>query len=476
MRSLIVLVLFCSTCLLNAQTDWLTRLHDAYADYRVSELEDRRFKHEHISALLQQLDDRFQVQLEGYSVQQRTIHSVTYGEGTTTVLLWSQMHGDEPTATAAVMDMFRFLAAEGDGFDEFRNLLRTRLKLVFIPMLNPDGAEVFGRRNALGVDLNRDALRLSTPEAQLLKRVRDNLDADWGFNLHDQSRYYGAGYPTEDMATLSFLAPAFDFPKTINNGRERAMKVIAQLNASLQKHIPGKIGRYSDAFEPRAFGDNMQKWGTSTILVECGGYPGDREKQYIRQLNFALLLAACHSIATRSYERYSRSSYQEIPYNRGGVFNDLLLREVNYIHSDGNRYLLDVAFDLGEQDYLAARKFYFRGRIDDIGDLSYQRGYEELAAGNYTAEIGQAYPDLVPDLATIKGMDQQALLRDGYAVVRAKKPGRPWEQAEQDVLVLNAEGIYDRELAVGLNPPLIIRDASGTVRYAVINGRLIEVK
>ncbi len=476
MRSLIVLVLFCGTFLLNAQTDWLTRLHDAHADYRVSELEDRRFKHEHISALLGQLDDRFQVQLEGYSVQQRTIHSVTYGEGSTTVLFWSQMHGDEPTATAAVMDMFRFLAAEGDGFDEFRDLLRTRLKLVFIPMLNPDGAEVFERRNALGVDLNRDALRLSTPEAQLLKRVRDEVDADWGFNLHDQSRYYGAGYPTEDMATLSFLAPAFDFPKTINNVRERAMKVIAELNTNLQKHIPGKVGRYSDAFEPRAFGDNMQKWGTSTILVECGGYPGDREKQYIRQLNFALLLAACHSFATRSYERYTRSAYQKIPYNRYGVFNDLLLREVNYIHSNGDRYLLDIAFDLEERDYLASRKFYFRGRIDDVGDLSYQRGYEELAPGNYTAEIGKAFPELMTNLTAIKNMDQQALLRAGYAVVRATKPGRPWERAEQDVLVVSAEGIFDRELAVGLNPPLIIRDVNGIVRYAVINGRLIEVE
>ena len=73
-------------------------------------------------------------------------------------------------------------------------------------------------------------------------------------------------------------------------------------------------------------------------------------------------------------------------------------------------------------------------------------------------------------------MNQQSLLRDGYAVVRVQKPGRPWEQAEQDVLVVGAEGIYDRELAVGLNPPLIIRDNSGTVRYAVINGRLIEVE
>ena len=48
MRSLIVLILLCSSYWVDAQTDWLTRLHDVHADYEVSELKDRRFKHEHI--------------------------------------------------------------------------------------------------------------------------------------------------------------------------------------------------------------------------------------------------------------------------------------------------------------------------------------------------------------------------------------------------------------------------------------------
>ena len=69
-----------------------------------------------------------------------------------------------------------------------------------------------------------------------------------------------------------------------------------------------------------------------------------------------------------------------------------------------------------------------------------------------------------------------SLLKAGYAVVRVKKPGRPWEQAAQDVLVTGGEGIYDRELQIGMNPPLIIRDQARVVRYAVINGRLITVE
>ena len=68
------------------------------------------------------------------------------------------------------------------------------------------------------------------------------------------------------------------------------------------------------------------------------------------------------------------------------------------------------------------------------------------------------------------------LLRAGYAVVRAQKPGPAWERDEYPLWVVGAEGIYDREIDTGLNPPLIIRDATGTVVYAVVNGQLVKVE
>ena len=74
------------------------------------------------------------------------------------------------------------------------------------------------------------------------------------------------------------------------------MQLISAMNAILQKHIPNKVARYSDEFEPRAFGDNIQKWGTSTILIESGGLDKDREKQYLRKLHFVILLYAFQAI------------------------------------------------------------------------------------------------------------------------------------------------------------------------------------
>ena len=47
--------------------------------------------------------------------------------------------------------------------------LEDRLTLHLVPMLNPDGAQRYARRNAQGIDINRDALHLQTPEGRALK-------------------------------------------------------------------------------------------------------------------------------------------------------------------------------------------------------------------------------------------------------------------------------------------------------------------
>ena len=87
------------------------------------------------------------------------------------------------------------------------------------------------------------------------------------------------------------------------------MKVIVFMNSIIQKYAPGQVGRYNDDFEPRAFGDNIQKWGTSAILIESGGYKNDVEKQEIRKLNFVSILSACYTIANGNYKKISIEDY-----------------------------------------------------------------------------------------------------------------------------------------------------------------------
>ena len=50
----------------------------------------------------------------GESVEGRSINLIRVGSGGFHVLLWSQMHGDEPTATSALLDVFEYLRRRRD--------------------------------------------------------------------------------------------------------------------------------------------------------------------------------------------------------------------------------------------------------------------------------------------------------------------------------------------------------------------------
>src|SRR5690606_14980730 len=143
--------------------------------YRASGLESRRFTHTELwTAMAPALQSpALSVKEIGRSLHGREIRAVTFGTGPTTVLLWSQMHGDESTASMSLADIFGFLASTEP--HPLRSRISDSLTVVFVPMLNPDGAERFQRQNAAGVDVNRDARRLQTPEARTLKGLRDSI-------------------------------------------------------------------------------------------------------------------------------------------------------------------------------------------------------------------------------------------------------------------------------------------------------------
>jgi len=55
--------------------------------------------------LAQRHGDSLRVQEVGRSFQGRPIYLMTVGQGPRKILLWSQMHGDEPSATPALLDL-----------------------------------------------------------------------------------------------------------------------------------------------------------------------------------------------------------------------------------------------------------------------------------------------------------------------------------------------------------------------------------
>lgn len=329
--------------------------------YRVAGLESRRFTHDTFwRVVAPSLESPALGTKEiGKSMQGRSIRSVTFGDGKTKVLLWSQMHGDESTATMALADIFAYLAAPQS--DPLRDRLKKGLTVVFIPMLNPDGAQLFQRRNAAAIDINRDARRLSTPEARVLKAERDRLLPDFGFNLHDQNARTRVG-PNGKQAGIALEVPAYSDEGTYNDVRTRGRLVAATLADMFQSQIPGRVAKYDETFNVRAFGDNMQKWGTSTVLIESGALPDDPEKQRLRTLNAAAILGVLDAIATGRYASANPASYESLESNEGGAHNILIVGGKLVLPGE-EPIVMDLAVDF--DDAVAHRG----PRLRDAGDL-----------------------------------------------------------------------------------------------------------
>ena len=449
------------------------RLFNSYETVKETTIDKRRIKHVDIQRLIDSLEGQkgFEITTLGKSIQGRNISMISVGNGETQILLWSQMHGDEPTATAAIFDMINYLKKDMSFLKD--------VKVHFIPMLNPDGAELFNRRNAIGIDINRDALRLQSPESRLLKKVRDSIDADFGFNLHDQSKYYNPKEKSKP-ATISFLAPAYNFEKDINQTRGDAMRVIAKMNSVLQRYIRGQVARYSDEFEPRAFGDNMQKWGTSTILIESGGQYDDPEKQFIRKLNFVSILSAINDIATNSYESATLEQYLSIPKNDRKLF-DLKIENLTFSYL-GADYKVDIGINHYEIENAAHSDFYFKGKVSDIGDLSSHFGYKIINAEGLEYKIGETYPKILNDFEEFMKLDFKTLLNQGYTSVSINEMPKEIKFTEKPMNIIDVKKIIiPKNNAIPKSPFKLGTEATfllkknGKVVYAIINGFVYHV-
>ena len=359
----------------------LRALHDTA---RVSGLGQRRFGPEAYWTILDPVLDgspALACESAGESAEGRPLHMVSFGEGEVAVLAWSQMHGDESTATMALADIFSFLARHPE--HALVQTLSRRLSLHFVPMLNPDGAARFQRHNAVGIDVNRDARRLATPEGRALKSVHDRMRPAFGFNLHDQSPRFRVG-DSDRMAAIALLAPAYSDKREVSERRRAAMRVCGVVRRAIEPLVGGHVTRYDDAFNPRAFGDLMGAWGTSTILLESGGWPDDPEKQHLRIVNFVGILSALGSIADGSYEQVDLALYDELPPN-GRMVSDLLLAGGTLIAPGVPPMVADV---LIEYDDPLTRS---GPTIVEVGDLADREAHETVAAAGLFVVAGEGH-------------------------------------------------------------------------------------
>lgn len=465
MKSLLfIILLFLSELVMAQSYDFENHLYQSYDQYKEKLLTHRRFKHSDVMELINKLkkNKSFNIKVVGKSVEGRELNLITSGKGAKKVFLWSQMHGDEPTATAALFDIFNFIGAEENKV--FSEKLFDRVTLYFLPMVNPDGVERFKRRNFYDIDLNRDASRLYCPESKILKSVFDTVKADFGFNLHDQSPRYSVGNSFRP-ATISFLAPAFNYEKDFNDIRDNAVKLIGNMYNTLSLFIPGHIAKYSDEYEPRAFGDNFQKWGTSTILIESGGWKDDPEKQFIRKLNYIAILSAIKSIAEESYVNTSKEIYDSIPFNDKFIF-DVILRNLT-IQNGKEKIKVDVAINLDEFEKSDDTQVFYKSQVADIGDLSTFFAYKDYEMSGYSLEQALVYDEKVFTQKELEKIDLIKYYNKGYSTLLVKK--LPEEKYSSLPINLALKNKIDTTITIGEQANFVLKK-NNKIEYIIVNG------
>jgi hypothetical protein len=369
-----------------------------------------------LNAVVSASPDLFTMEKIGESGEGRSINYVRVGHGPTGVLLWSQMHGDEPTATAALFDVFDYFVRHRD--DMVVRRILSQLTLHVVPMLNPDGAERFQRRNAQSIDINRDALRLQTPEGQILKALRDRVNPKVGFNLHNQNWRTSVGNPPKP-ASISLLSVAYDEQRTENAGRKLTKKLCAVIRDALEPFASGQVGRYDDEFEVRAFGDNITLWGTPVVLIETGPWPSAEPDPPLVRLNFIAIVSALDALASGSVEKADPKRYETLPMNESKMFY-VMVQNATVINGAGiPPYTADIGVVASRRvrTVNGAREIQIATSIDDMGDLRTSAGLRTIDATGMTA---------VPDIGYTEGTlvslpDSKA---KGDAVIEVGRPAR----------------------------------------------------
>ncbi len=358
-----------------------------YNQYREATVHGRYVALEHIEQFLFQ----YNATVIGTSVLGKPIYKLQFGTGKIKILMWSQMHGNESTTTKSLLDFINFLHSKSE---ISTNLLNT-FTFCLLPMLNPDGAKLYTRENANGVDLNRDAKNLSQPESVILRNTFDSFQPSFCFNLHDQRTIYGVGN-LGTPATVSFLAPAYNENRDVNQVRTDAMGVIVAMNAALQQFIPNQVGRFDDTFNVNCVGDTFQSLHVPTLLFEAGHFANDYDREITRKYIFIALLSGISHLYENDIVLNEIDNYLNIPQNNI-VFYDFVYKNVK-INYDSKEKIINFAAQFNE--VLIADQIIFEAHFAQIDNLENYFGHVVVDAQCKAYKCQNKYFPVINEIAT----------------------------------------------------------------------------
>jgi len=130
-------------------------------------------------------ENNFDFEIAGTSNQQRDIpviffpSRVKWKNDNTTVMIFAQQHGNEPSGKEALLMLIHELYLNPDFCD------LQLLNLILAPVVNPDGNEIHQRRNSHKCDLNRNHVILTEPEIRMLHQLFEEYKPEVTLDVHE---------------------------------------------------------------------------------------------------------------------------------------------------------------------------------------------------------------------------------------------------------------------------------------------------
>ncbi len=367
---------------------------DDYEKYKISPTLHSDLRHvdvvQHLESFAQEHPGDVKLEQLGTSVEGRSISLLSLGVGTKRIFAWSQMHGNEPTHTAALLDLIQFLLTHPD--DPTAKVILSGCELNFLLMLNPDGAQRWTRRNAQDIDINRDALHVQSPEGRILRDAVLQLQPDFALNLHNHRPHTTVG-TSQQPASFSLLVPPIDAEETDTDQVLVAKRLAGTIAESIASYCPGPVSRYDADFMPRCFGEWVQQQGAATLTIEAGGW-STVDAEPLVQLHCFGLVSCLEAIATESYGQTSPQVYEQLPRTGEHDLFDKLLRGVLVVNGAGQEaFRADMGINFHQTMPTASG-----GRIVDLGDLHVTSGKRFIDANELVCLPGRFawLPEIMP--------------------------------------------------------------------------------
>ena len=151
---------------------------------------------------------------------------------------------------------------------------------------------------------------------------------------------------------------------------------------------------------------------------------------------------------------------------------DFVIRNIT-IRKFQTKYIVDIGINYEEMNINKNHSFYYKAKIEDIGDLSVYSGYKELDATGLTLILGKTYETEFNSVNEIKSVEPSTLLQKGITNLKLsnKEIEYKYSPALFNIILNNKE--RKEELKEESIPNFILCERK-KFKYAVINGFLIK--